>query len=86
MQPLHPAQVPHISAVLAAAVTLLGRCANDEGCPGQRKTAFECLRWLSRQGDLDPSLREACLDASVGLVRWQLKRRDSMCEFLDGAA
>ncbi|MCB1553374.1 MAG: hypothetical protein KDJ14_06160 [Xanthomonadales bacterium] len=85
MQQFHPAETPHVSAVLAAAVTLLGQCANDEGCPGQRKTAFECLRWLSRQGDLDPSLREACMDASVGLVRWQLKRRTSMREFLEGA-
>jgi hypothetical protein len=84
MPSLHPSEAPHVSAVLAAAVSLLGQCANDEGCPGRRKTAFECLRWLSRQSDLDPGLREACMDASVGLVRWQLKRRADMQAFLDG--
>lgn len=80
-----PGNSAQLSTMLAATVTLLGQCATDTACPGQRKRVFECLRWLSRQSDLDPHLREACLDASVGLVRWQLRRADQMREFLGGA-
>lgn len=79
-----PGDSAQLSAMLAATVTLLGQCATDAACPGRRKRVFECLRWLSRQGDLDPNLREACLDASVGLVRWQLRRADQMRELLGG--
>ena len=73
---------PATDAVLAATLQLLCQCATGQACAGQRKTVFECLKWLGRQEALDPGLRDACRDAAVQWVKWQLRNLDAMQELL----
>jgi hypothetical protein len=82
MSPFEIADDAAPDRVLASLLVLFSLCLTEGACAGRAKAVFERLRWLARQPGVDDAVRQACWDASLRWVRWQVREAEAMNEFL----